>query len=230
MNSVDRPGSESRPYQTTDEGTGTAQSTGPGVADRLLSTASALFYREGIHAVGIQRVIEEAGVARASLYAHYKSKDDLVAAYLRQRSATIRTTIDAELAAIAEPTQRILHLFDRNVALVDSGDFRGCPFQNAQSELSCPTHPARAVLADHKAWMHALFTRLVLTAGIQKTEPLAGALLALLTGASALAHAEQSVEAVHDARWAAAQLLEAAHAADPASTSSKERRPARAGR
>ena len=69
-----------------DEGTGPAQSTGPGVADRLLSTASALFYREGIHAVGIQRVIEEAGVAKASLYAHYKSKDDLVAAYLRQRS------------------------------------------------------------------------------------------------------------------------------------------------
>jgi AcrR family transcriptional regulator len=212
------------------EGPGPAQSTGPGVADRLLSTASALFYREGIHAVGIQRVIEEAGVAKASLYAHYKSKDDLVAAYLRQRSATMQTTIEAELASIAEPTRRILHLFDRNVALVDAGDFRGCPFQNAQSELSCATHPARTVLADHKAWMHALLTRLVQAAGIQKAEPLAGALLALLTGASALAHAEQSVAAVHDARWAAAQLMEAARATNPTSSSSKGRRTARAHR
>ena len=211
-----------------DETSRPGQSPGPSVADRLLSTASALFYREGIHAVGIQRVIDEAGVAKASLYAHYKSKDDLVAAYLRQRSEAMQATLEAELKRISDPTQRLLHLFDRNVAWVDSGEFRGCPFQNAQSELSCPTHPARAALSEHQAWMRALVTRLVHAAGIDDAEPLTGALLALLTGAGARALAEQSVAAAHDARWAAAELIAAARAPRATPALQKARRPARA--
>ncbi|AMY07955.1 putative HTH-type transcriptional regulator YxaF [Luteitalea pratensis] len=220
MNSADR----------LDEGSKPTQSAGPSVADRLLSTASALFYREGIHAVGIQRVIEEAGVAKASLYAHYRSKDDLVAAYLRQRSKEMQTTLEAELARITDPTQRLLHLFDRNVAWVDSGAFRGCPFQNAQSELSCPTHPARAALAEHQAWMRALVTRLVHAAGIDNAELFTGALLALLTGAGARALAEQSAAAAHDARWAAAQLIAAARGPRNTPAPAKAHRPTRSRR
>jgi len=93
-------------------------SGGSCVVDRRLATAGDLFYREGIHSVGIQRVIEEAGVAKASLYAHFKSKDDLVAAYLAQRSEAVRSAIVAELADIAAPVDRLLHLFDRSVAWV----------------------------------------------------------------------------------------------------------------
>ena len=217
MNSVDAAREETRP----------AQSPGACVADRLLATASALFYREGIHAVGIQRVIEEAGIAKASLYAHYKSKDELVAAYLRQRSAQLQTMLADELARIADPVQRLLHLFERHITWVESGEFRGCPFQNAHSELSCATHPARAALADHQAWMHRLVTGLVHDAGITEAEPLTGALLALLTGAGARALAEQSAAAAHDARWAAAQLIAAARAPHEPPASPTRRRPVR---
>ncbi|MGV3518804.1 TetR/AcrR family transcriptional regulator [Luteitalea sp.] len=185
-------------------------SGGSCVVDRLLATAGELFYRDGIHAVGIQRVIEEAGVAKASLYAHFKSKDDLVAAYLAQRSAAVRAAIVAELADIAAPTDRLLHLFDRGVAWIASPEFRGCPFQNAQSELACDTHPGRAVLADHRAWMRDLLTGLVQEAGATEVPRLAGALMALLEGAGSRGLAERSAEAARDARWAAGQLLAAA--------------------
>jgi AcrR family transcriptional regulator len=185
-------------------------SGGSCVVDRLLATAGDLFYREGIHSVGIQRVIEEAGVAKASLYAHFKSKDDLVAAYLAQRSEAVRSAIVAELASIAAPVDRLLHLFDRSVAWVASPEFRGCPFQNAQSELACDTHPGRAVLADHRAWMRDLLTGLVQEAGATEAPRLAGALMALLEGAGSRGLAERSPEAARDARWAAGQLLAAA--------------------
>src|SRR5216684_4355448 len=68
-----------------------------GVEDRLVATASELFYREGVRAVGIQRVIEEAGVAKASLYAHFDSKDDLVAAYIDQRTSAWRARVETRL-------------------------------------------------------------------------------------------------------------------------------------
>jgi AcrR family transcriptional regulator len=187
-----------------------AQSAGSSVVDRLLATAGELFYREGIHSVGIQRVIDEAGVAKASLYAHFKSKDDLVAAYLAQRSDAMRASLSAELASIAEPSDRLLHLFDRGVAWTASPEFRGCPFQNAQSELACEAHPGRAVLARHRAWMRELVTRLVTETGVKDAGPLSGALMALLEGAGSRALAEKSCEAARDARWAAGMLLSAA--------------------
>jgi len=187
-----------------------APSAGAGVVDRLLATAGELFYREGIHSVGIQRVIEEAGVAKASLYAHFKSKDDLVAAYLAQRSEAMRAALTVELAGIAEPIDRLLHLFDRGVAWTASAEFRGCPFQNAQSELACETHPGRAVLAGHRAWMRDLLTGLVKETGAKDVAPLSGALMALLEGAGSRALAENSCEAARDARWAAEMLLTAA--------------------
>jgi AcrR family transcriptional regulator len=188
---------------------GPTHSPGACVADRLLATASDLFYREGIHAVGIQRVIEEAGVAKASLYAHYKSKDDLVAAYLAQQSAAMRASLTEALAPIAEPVDRILHVFDRAAAGMATSAFRGCPFQNAESELACPTHPARAVLTDHRRWLRSLLEALVTEAGAESPARLAGALQALLEGATARALAEQSADAARDARWAASQLLAA---------------------
>jgi AcrR family transcriptional regulator len=67
------------------------------VADRLIDTASALFYQEGIQSVGVQRVIDEAGIAKASLYAHFPSKDDLVAACLERRAASWQEIVQREV-------------------------------------------------------------------------------------------------------------------------------------
>lgn len=186
------------------------------VAERLLATASDLFYREGINAVGIQRVIDEAGVAKASLYAHFASKDDLVAACLARRSEAYQARVAAELAPLGDPVARVLRLFDVASEWMVSGDFRGCPFANADGELASPSHPARAIVSSHFAWVLALLTRLVGEAGLPEPDRLAGALMNLLQGATTRALAEGTADAARDARWAAERLLAGAIDARPA--------------
>jgi AcrR family transcriptional regulator len=177
------------------------------VADRILTTASELFYKEGIQAVGIQRLIEAAGVAKASLYAHYASKDEVVAAYLRQRTALARAQVAEALAGLATPEERLARLFDLGEAWVTGNDFRGCPFQNAAGELADPAHPARAAISAHRAWLRSVFDDVVRETGVPDPERLGGALLALFDGAAARVLAERRPDAIHDVRWAGERLL-----------------------
>jgi AcrR family transcriptional regulator len=182
----------------------------PGVAARILSTASDLFYKEGVRAVGIQRVIDEAGIAKASLYAHYDSKDDLVAACIDQRTAAGRAQVEANLADPAlDARARLLRLFDLQVEAVADPGFRGCPLLNATAEIADPTHPARAVTAAHRSWLHRLFTSLAEAAGARQPADLAGALIVLYDGAPASALLDRDTAAPRHARRAAEQLIDA---------------------
>lgn len=182
----------------------------PGVAERILRTASDLFYREGVRAVGIQRVIDEAGIAKASLYAHYASKDDLVAACMDDRAAAARARMDA---ALADPTLdgrgRLLRFFDLQAEGITDPGFRGCPFLNASSEIADPQHPARAAARRQRAWLHETLTRLAAEAGASSPADLAGALVVLHDGAAASALADESPDAARHARRAVEQLLDA---------------------
>jgi AcrR family transcriptional regulator len=184
-----------------------AGDAGEGVADRLLATACDLFYREGIHAVGIQRLIEEAGIAKASLYAHYASKDDVVAAYLERRSAMQRAQVDEAFARATTPASRLAALWALVGNWTACDQFRGCPFQNAAGELAAETHPAKAVIASHYEWLRSVLDTLAHQAGAEDPARLGGALLALLNGASARALAERRREPIDDTLWAAEQLL-----------------------
>lgn len=180
---------------------------GEGVADRLLATACELFYREGIHAVGIQRLIEEAGIAKASLYAHYASKDDVVAAYLARRSAMQRSQVDEAFGRTTTPAARLAALWELVGNWTACDQFRGCPFQNAAGELAADAHPAKAVIAEHYAWLRNVLDTLAREAGADDPVRLGGALLALLNGASARALAERRRDPIDDTLWAAEQLL-----------------------
>jgi len=188
---------------------------GDGVADRLLSTACDLFYREGIHAVGIQRLIEAAGIAKASLYAHYASKDDVVAAYLARRSGMQRAQVDEAFARAATPAARLAALWELVGNWTACDQFRGCPFQNAAGELAADAHPAKAVIADHYEWLRKVLDTLAHDAGADDPTRLGGALLALLNGASARALAERRREPIYDTLWAAEQLLSRLGAPEP---------------
>ena len=195
---------------------------GPSVADRILNTACELFYREGVRAVGIQRVIDEAGIAKASLYAHYASKDDLVAAFLSRQADTWRTAVESRLADPSlDAHARLLLIFDLQAERIANPVFRGCPFQNTGSEIADAAHPARIVAAAYRRWLQDLFTSLVREAGIDDVELVAGALIVLHDGAAASAYASGDPAAAQHARWAAERLLEA-HA--PARRSSRRKR------
>jgi AcrR family transcriptional regulator len=181
------------------------------VAERILTTADELFYREGVRAVGIQRVIDEAGIAKASLYAHYASKDDLVAACMERRGQATQTAVAAALdAAPDNPRAKLLALFDfQRKAVIDPG-FHGCPVQKTHAELLAESdHPARRVTAAHRQWLLELFARLVKEAGVTSPDYVAGALVVLFDGAIATTMVDGDPNATRYARLAAEQIIDA---------------------
>jgi len=181
----------------------------PGVGERILATATDLFYREGLHAVGIQRVIEEADIAKASLYAHYKSKDDLVAACIERRSSAWRAKVDERLSGPGDGRSKLLRLFDLQSEWIASPDFRGCPLQNAVGEITDAAHPAKVVSARHREWLRGLITSLVREAGVHSIEEVVGALIVLQDGAAAAALVDGNPSSARHARRAAERLLDA---------------------
>src|SRR5467141_2472057 len=103
--------------------------------ERLLQAASELFYAEGVQSVGIDRVIERAGVAKATLYSAFGSKDELIRAYLAARHAATRDRMTRELAARYEtPRERLLGVFDIQGESFTEPGFRGCAFMSASAE------------------------------------------------------------------------------------------------
>lgn len=179
------------------------------VRERILETATRLFYREGIQAVGIQRLIDEAGIAKASLYAHFASKDDLVAAYLERKALAFRTQVAERLAGPRLGARaKLLRLFDLLIEMTERPDFRGCPFLNARSEVTAPTHPAQQVTKGQRDYLHELVGTLVRETGVSSPERLTHALLLLMDGATATALLDADGHAARDARWAAERLLD----------------------
>jgi AcrR family transcriptional regulator len=120
--------------------------------ERLLATATELFYREGIRAVGVERIFAEAPVTRSTFYRHFPSKEDLVLAYLRGVDAHIRADVQAVIETATSPADAV-----RAIGAAVAGDlarpeFRGCAFLKAAAEYSDPDDPVRQVVLDHRTW------------------------------------------------------------------------------
>src|ERR1051326_1091110 len=109
----------------------TAQEPARSARERLLAAANELFYAEGVHTVGIDRVIERAGVAKASLYNTFGSKDELIRAYLTARLAARKERVRRGLAVHDTARERILGIFDTLGEIFADPSYRGCAFQNA---------------------------------------------------------------------------------------------------
>ena len=182
-----------------------AKTSDIGVRDRLLDAADRLFYREGVRAVGIDRVLAEAGAAKASLYQHFGCKDQLVASYIERRTVGARASIEAYLAD-TPLSQRALKFFDWVVEWVESKDFRGCPFQHTVSELTDVAHPARAIAHGQREWFAERFLEWAKAAGVKDPKATARALMVLFDGAVAGSEVDGPQRA-SDARWLAKKLL-----------------------
>jgi AcrR family transcriptional regulator len=177
--------------------------------DRLLDAADELFYAEGVHTVGIDRVIDHAGVAKATLYATFGSKDELVRAYLQRRHEARRIRITTGLERFTTPRDRLLGVFDLLAESAARPGYRGCAFYNASAER----HPSSVVQEESdatRAWTRALFTDLAREAGARDPEALAGQLVILYDGSMAGARLDPAAQAPVQARAMAAALLDAA--------------------
>jgi AcrR family transcriptional regulator len=177
--------------------------------ERLLAAADELFYREGINNVGIDRLLEHAGVAKASLYATFGSKEELVRAYLEARQEARRARIESHIARHKQPRDRILAVFDAMGEVLAQPGFRGCAFQMASAELPAGER-TRPVCDAYRGWIRALFVRLAGEAGARDAEALARQLVLLYDGALVSAQMDGNPAGAAAARSTAASLVDAA--------------------
>jgi AcrR family transcriptional regulator len=147
---------------------------------RVLQTAARLFYGEGVHTVGIDRIIAEAGVAKATFYHHFPSKDELVKAYIVEQS-TLQRGI-AESISEGSPRQRLHAVFAFMCEFGAGPTFRGCPFVNTAAEYPDPGHPVRQAIAAHRHWNRALYRDLLAADGHPDPERTADVLMLLRDG------------------------------------------------
>jgi AcrR family transcriptional regulator len=179
--------------------------------ERLLRIADELFYARGLHAVGIDEIIEKSGAAKATLYAHFSTKDDLIASYLRRRSVRWREHMTARLAASqASPIERIDSVFAILAEGCGTPGFRGCPFINAAVEYPDPRHPASLAGSEHRQWILELFRSLVVEAKIRQPDRLAAQLALLYDSAMVGTQMNRNPTAASHARDIARILVEAA--------------------
>jgi AcrR family transcriptional regulator len=152
--------------------------------EQMLATAGRLFYKEGFHAVGIDRIVEESGVSKMTLYRHFPSKDDLIVAVLQDSDDRFWVWFGKAIEGPGKDAKaRLLGLFGVLQELVMRPSCHGCPFLLAASEYQHKSHPAHRHALDHKRRVRERLRDLSREAGSADPEQLADGLLLLLDGA-----------------------------------------------
>ena len=177
--------------------------------ERLLAAADELFYNEGVHTVGIDRIIEHAGVAKASLYNTFGSKDELINAYLKGRQDQIAARIMAAVDAAGTPREKVLVVFDGQSAVYAESGYQGCAFHRASAE-SRPGDRIDLATKDYRAWVRGLFTELAERAGAPDPALLAAQLHMVFDGNGVATRNDRGPGSTAIARAAAEALLDAA--------------------
>ena len=177
--------------------------------DRLLAAADELFYENGVNTVGIDRIIERAGVAKASLYDCFGSKEELVRAYLEARNATRRARFLDRMERYDTPEEKILCVFDLLSEIAAQPNYRGCAFVRAGVDLNS-ANKVKDACDQSRGFVLGQFTSLARDAGAAQPELLGQQLVLLYDGASISAHLDGNREAPRMARDLAAQMLSCA--------------------
>ena len=156
----------------------------PGTAERVLAIASRLFYAHGVRAVGVEWIVSESGVAKTSLYRHFRTKDDLIGAFLEREDRDFWMRWDEVInAAAGDPTRELMSLLDWIGKRVSRDGYRGCPQINVAAEFSDPDHPARKIRARHKATMFERLKTVVSRIGAGNADDVAHQIALLVDGA-----------------------------------------------
>jgi AcrR family transcriptional regulator len=154
-------------------------------AARILRTAARLFYEQGYHATGVNQIIAEADVAKATFYAHYPSKESLGAAWLTQQHEAWVSWLNERVSPVPDARRRVAVLFDLLEVWLRNNEFRGCPFLNTNAEQPNPPPALRAIIQQHKSYLRDYMRNLVRTAlpGRLEADRLALAAYVLFCGA-----------------------------------------------
>ena len=178
-------------------------------AERILDTASKLFYQKGIRATGVDSIAAESGMTKMTLYACYGSKEELVRVYLARRDQRWREWLKeaVERRAHREGPRRPLVVFDALGERFADPEFRGCAFINAMAELDDREHPGYIAAAQHKAKVQDYVRTLLEESGYRDSGALARRFMVLIDGAMVTASRERRPEAARHAKEMATSLL-----------------------
>lgn len=146
---------------------------------RLIDAATRLFYEEGIHTVGVDRVIEEAGVTRATLYKQFGGKENLVLAYLGNEDEMLRAMFADAGAAVADLDALLDAVVQGIAADIRERHTRGCPFINAAAEYPDADGPVRRLIDEHREWFRSTLAAVADTAGLERPDDVAASLVLL---------------------------------------------------
>jgi AcrR family transcriptional regulator len=178
--------------------------------DRLLDAANELFYAEGVQTVGIDRIVERAGVAKASLYNLFGSKEELTAAYLASRHDRTTSRLTEAIETVDDPRQKILAVFDAQGQQYEQADFNGCAFMAASTEAP-PGGLVEQAADQFRAWIRAMFTELAEQAGAADPVSLGRQLHLIYDGAGLAGRMDHHDRGIApSARQAVQALLDAA--------------------
>ena len=177
---------------------------------QLIDTAIDLFYKNGIHATGIDTLLAKAGVAKMTLYKHFKTKDELVLAALRTIDERYRNNLMREVERLGNtPVERLHALFDLQEIGISAAEFRGCAFVKFATEYSCHENPVHVVAAESKRLMLDYIRSLAAEAGAADPETLALQLMLIQEGTNVYVLVTGRSPMI-EARAAATQLIEQA--------------------
>ena len=181
--------------------------------EHLIETAAALFNRLGYHAAGVDHVIAEAGIAKTTLYRHFKSKEELIVAVLKRIDEQYRDNMREEVDRLArDPAQKLLATFDFLEGWFKDESFYGCPFMSAAGEYGERLSPVFQEAMLHKRLMIAYFEELARAAQLNDAREVAEEINLLQEGATAVAHITGDPGAARRAKAVAARLIEDASA------------------
>jgi AcrR family transcriptional regulator len=183
---------------------------GPAPRNRILSAASRSFGEVGVRATGVDTLIESAGVAKATFYRHFPSKDDLIVAWLQDEQTRWFDRLRAEVEArTSKPDEVVPEFFGAVIDWLEAGDYRGCPYLNTSVEFPDASHRAVPVVRSHLREIERYLQEAVAAAGKDDAAQLGTELQTLLAGSISLGVAHRSKAFAIVARDAAIQLLDA---------------------
>ena len=169
--------------------------------EQVIDVALKLFYKEGFHATGVEKIREEAGVSKKTLYNHFKSKDELILAVLRRRDEQFRNNLMRRVEQLGKtPVEKLEAIFDFIDEWFKSEFFWGCMFINASAEFTDMDNPHHVVCAEHKRLVHKYIEKLGADAGVKNPNELAEQLNLLIEGAIVQAHVSGDSRAADRAR------------------------------
>ena len=147
-----------------------------------MQAAAETFYAEGINRTGVDRLVDAAGITRATFYRHFPSKEDLVLAYVRERDADLRGRAAAAVEATGDPRAQLEAVIHGLAESIVGNGFRGCPFINTAAEYPDPSGPVRQAIDAHRVWFRASLAKLLRGSGHDAPEFAADLIVLLRDG------------------------------------------------